>query len=155
VFLQVTNDKKHDCWSSQTFASHRIEFHDIFHKKGFDEALKFAWSDEAETARKEAALMAENSCCVTAVAGTGSNGVSIQGKPVTVVVTVLREARDPGDEQSHLKRCDVSAEDFERRYVLVQDEKFWVCQQETDNGLISSRKRISTSGLRDLRITND
>jgi hypothetical protein len=35
---------------------------DIFHKKGLDEALKFAWNDEAETARKEAALMAENSC---------------------------------------------------------------------------------------------
>ncbi len=34
AFLQVTNDKKHDCWSPQAFASHRLEFYDIFHKNG-------------------------------------------------------------------------------------------------------------------------
>ncbi len=44
---------------------------------------------------------------------------------MAVVVTVLREARAPGDEQPHRKRCDVSTEEFERRHVLVQDEKFW------------------------------
>jgi hypothetical protein len=52
AFLQVTNDKKHDCWSSQAFACRRLEFYDIFHKKRLDEALKFALNDEAETERK-------------------------------------------------------------------------------------------------------
>ena len=59
-------------------------------------------------------------------AGTGATGASIEGQAAAAVVTALREARGPGDEQPRGKRCDV----------------------------ISSRKRISTSGLRDLRITN-
>ena len=37
VFLQVTNDKKHDYWSSQDFDTLRLKFYDIFHKKGLDE----------------------------------------------------------------------------------------------------------------------
>jgi hypothetical protein len=41
-----------------------LEFHDIFHKQGLDEALKFAWNDEAGTERKKAVLMAENTRCV-------------------------------------------------------------------------------------------
>jgi hypothetical protein len=105
AFLQVTNDKKHDCWSSQAFASHRLEFYDIFHTKGPDETLKFAWNDEAETARKRAALMTENSRCVPATAGTGASGASIKGQAVAAVVTTLRD----------------------------EDAKFWSCQQGTDN----------------------
>jgi hypothetical protein len=58
---------------------------------------------------------------------------SIQGQPAAAVVTVLRDARDLGDEQSHRKCCDVSEEEFERRYDQVQDDKFWSCQQGTDN----------------------
>jgi hypothetical protein len=38
--------------------------------------------------------------------------------------TLDREARGPCDDQPHRKRCDVSAEEFERRSALVQDEKF-------------------------------
>jgi hypothetical protein len=61
----------------------------------------------------------------TGAAGTGATGVSIEGQAAAGVVTALREAGGPGDEQPHRKRCDVSAEEFERRRVLVQDEKFW------------------------------
>jgi hypothetical protein len=124
VFLQGTNDKKHDCWSSQAFTSRRIEFYDIFHKNGLDEALKFASNDKAETARQEATLMAENSRCVATV--TCDSGASIEGQAeATVVTALLREARAPGDEETRRKSCDVSAEEFERRHVLVQEEKFW------------------------------
>jgi hypothetical protein len=35
--------------------------------------------------------------------------------------------------QPRRKRCDVSEEEFERRHVRVQDEKFWAWQQGTDN----------------------
>ena len=125
AFLQVTNDKKHDCWSSQAFASRRLEFYDIFHTKGLDEALKFAWNDEAETERKKATLMTENTRCVSAAAGTCASGASIEGQAVAAVVTVLRDARAPGDEQPRRKSCDVSEEEFERRHAQVQDEKFW------------------------------
>ena len=44
---------------------------------------------------------------------------------MAAVVTVLRDARDPADQQPRRKRCDVSEEEFERRYEVVQDEKFW------------------------------
>ncbi len=47
---------------------------------------------------------------------------------MAVVVTTLREARAPGDEQPRRNRCDVSSEEFEKRHALVQDEKFWVRQ---------------------------
>jgi hypothetical protein len=36
-------------------------------------------------------------------------------------------------QQPHRKRCDVSAEEFERSRALVQDQKFWAWQQGTDN----------------------
>jgi hypothetical protein len=125
AFLQVTNDKKHDCWSSQAFSSLRLEFYYIFHKKGLEEALKFALNDEAETERKEAALMAQNTRSVSAAAGTATSGASIQGQAVSAVVTDLRDARAPADQQPRRKRCDVSEEEFERRHALVQDENFW------------------------------
>ena len=132
AFLQVTNDKKHDCWSSQAFACRRLEFYDIFHKKGLEEALKFALNDEAETERKDA-LMVQNTRSVSAVAGTATSGASIQGQAVSAVVTDLRDARAPADQQPRRKRCDVSEEEFERRHALVQDEIFWAWLQGTDN----------------------
>ena len=49
------------------------------------------------------------------------------------VVTVFRDVKTPYDEQSRHKRCDVSEEEFERRHAQVQDEKFCVWQQGTDN----------------------
>ena len=140
AFLQVTNDKKHDCWSSQAFASHRLEFYDIFHKKGLDEDLKFAWNDEAETARNEAGLMTENTYFISAAAGTAVSGASMQGQDVAAVVTVLRDARAPAEEQPRHKRCDVSETEFERRHALVQDEVFWVWLQGQCNAFQLERQ---------------
>jgi hypothetical protein len=57
----------------------------------------------------------------------------MQGQAAAAVVTALREARAPGDEQPRRKRCDFSEEEFERRHAQVQDEKFWAWQQGTDN----------------------
>jgi hypothetical protein len=125
AFLQVTNDKKHDYWSSQAFVSRRLEFYDIFHNKGLDESLKFAWNDETKTERKKAALMSEERNCVSETAGTGARGTSIEGQAVSSVITDLCDARAPGNEQPRHKRCDVSEEEFERRHAQVQDEKFW------------------------------
>jgi hypothetical protein len=74
---------------------------------------------------QKAALMTEERSCVSATSGTGVSGSSIEGQAVTAVVTVLRDARTPGDEQPRHERCDVSEEEFERRHTQVQDEKFW------------------------------
>jgi len=53
AFLQVTNDKKHDAWSSQAFADRRLKFFEIWQKEGVNAALSFAGNDRAEEARKE------------------------------------------------------------------------------------------------------
>ena len=52
------------------------------------------------------------------------NGSSMEGQDEVTVVTALSDARAPAKQQSRHKRCDAS-EEFERRYVLVQDENFW------------------------------
>jgi hypothetical protein len=70
--------------------------------------------------------MAENTRCVSVTAGTGASGASIQGQATSAVVTVLRDARAPGDEEPRRKRSDVSEQEFERRHAQVQDEQFWV-----------------------------
>ncbi len=79
MFLQVTNDKKHDCWSFQAFASRRLTFYDIFHTQGLEEVLKFALHDEAETAREKAAELAQHAQSTEAVVVSVANGASIQG----------------------------------------------------------------------------
>ena len=81
----------------------------------------FAWIDEAETARKEAVLMAENTRSVSTTAGTGASGASVQGQVETAVVTVLRDGRAPAHQLPRHKRCDVSEVEFERRHTLVQE----------------------------------
>ena len=48
----------------------------------------------------------------------------MQGPAAAAVVTDLRDARAPADQQPRRKRCDVSEEEFERRHVLVLDEQF-------------------------------
>jgi hypothetical protein len=95
AFLQVTNDKKHDCWSSQAFASRRLAFYDIFHTQGLEEALKFAMHDEAEAAREKAAELAQKAQSTVAAAGSVANGASIQGQAAAAVLAAEREARAP------------------------------------------------------------
>ena len=125
AFLQVTNDKQHDCWSSQAFACHRLAFYDIFHKQGLGEALKFDKHDTAEVAREAAAELAQNARSAAAAAGSVANGASIQGQAAAAVVAAVREARAPVAHEERRRRCEVSEEEFERRQALVQEESFW------------------------------
>ena len=70
---------------------------------------------------------------VSTAVGTATSGTSIQVQVTTAVVTVLRDARAPADQQPRRKRCDVSEEEFERRHALVLDEQFSAWLQGTDN----------------------
>jgi hypothetical protein len=54
AFLQFTNDKKHDHWSSTAFATRRQEFFQVWNDKGRTTALEFARADLADAKRKEA-----------------------------------------------------------------------------------------------------
>ena len=125
AFLQVTNDKKHDCWSSQAFASRRLAFYDIFHTQGLEEALKFAMHDDAEIAREKAAELAQNAQSTAAAAGSVANGASIQGQAAAAVLAAEREARAPVTHQERRRRSEVSEEEFERRQALVKHQSFW------------------------------
>jgi hypothetical protein len=124
-FLQVTNDKKHNCWSSQAFASRRLVFYDIFHTQGLEEALKFALHDEAEAECKKAAELAQHAQSTAAAVDSVSNGASIQGQTATVVLAAERETRAPVVHQERRRRCEVSEEEFERRQTLVKHQSFW------------------------------
>jgi hypothetical protein len=117
AYLQVTNDKKHDCWSSQAFACRRLAFYDISHKQGLEEALKFALHDEAEIPREAAAELAQNAQSTAAAAGSVANGASIEGQAAAAVLAAEREARAPVAHQQHRRRCEVSEEEFERRHA--------------------------------------
>ncbi len=125
TFLQVTNYKKHDCWSSQAFASRRLAFYDIFHTQGLEEALKFAMHDDAETAREKAAELAQNAHSTAAAAYSVANGASIQGQAAAAVLAAEREGRAPVTHQERRRRSEVSEEEFERRQALVKHQSFW------------------------------
>ena len=73
--------------------------------------------------RREATRVQNRS--ISAAAGTAASGASMEGQAAAAVVTALRDARTPVDQQPRHKRCDVSEEEFERRYAVVQDENFW------------------------------
>ena len=87
--MQVTNDKKHDCCSSQTFADRRLRFFEIWHIAGVDAALKFALEDRAEEARtatRDAMLGAQT---LTAVAGTSASGSGCRADDIVVSLFAL------------------------------------------------------------------
>ncbi len=125
AFLQVTNDKKHDFWSSQAFASRRLAFYDIFHTQGLEEAIKFAMLDDAETAREKAAELAQNAQSTAAAFCSVANGTSIQGQAAAAVLAAKREARAPVTYQERRRRSEVSEEEFERSQALVKHQSFW------------------------------
>ena len=106
--------------------------------------------DDAEIAREKAAELAQNAQSTAAAAGSVANGASIQGQAAAAVLAAEREARAPVTHQERRRRCEVSEEEVERRQALVKHQSFWArCNTQTTPH-ISSRKRISTSGLRDL-----
>ncbi len=102
------------------FASRRLAFYDIFHTQGIEEALKFAFHDEAETVRQKAGELAQNAQSTAAAAGSVANGASIQGETVTAVLAAEREVRVPVAHQERRSRCEVSEEEFERRQAWVK-----------------------------------
>jgi len=66
AFLQVTNDKKQNCVSSQAFANQRLRYYEIFQKGGSEAALVFLFDDRAEQAWKNTEAAATKVVVVTA-----------------------------------------------------------------------------------------
>ena len=91
----------------------------------FEEALKFAMDDDAETAREKAAELAQNAQSTAAAAGSVANGASIQGQAAAAVLAAEREAWAPVTHQERRRRSEVSEEEFERRQALVKHQSFW------------------------------
>ena len=100
--------------------------------------------------------MAENTSSASAAAGTVVSGSSIQGQVTAAVVTSLRDARAPAKLliRSHAASVVMSQRRSLREGMRWCRMKFFGrgCKEQTMQR-ISSRKRISTSGLRDLKIT--
>ena len=68
AFLQITNDKKHDLWSSSAFATKRQEFFQKWQDSGRAAAMEWARNDRAEAARKDAEAARAASAELTATA---------------------------------------------------------------------------------------
>eukprot|EP00966_Prymnesium_polylepis_P187412 4345132-Prymnesium_polylepis.1 len=74
AFLQFTNDKQHDGWSTQAFASRRQQFFQILQDQGHDAAIAFARDDMAERERaKEQAQLDAKRAELTAAAKTAAD----------------------------------------------------------------------------------
>jgi len=139
AFWQVTNDKKHDCWSSQAFADKRLNFFDIFNKDGFDAAREFAWNDRAEQQRKKMKtkkLEAASSRGVITYDSISLNtNVDLNVNVVVSNVAAVSAAKRPASRENKMTgtRSDDLQQKFEEWYAHLQHEKFWAWLEESDN----------------------
>ena len=128
AFLQVTNDKKHDCWSSQAFADKRLNFFDIFNKKGFDEAREFARNDRAEEQSQKmqhqhAAVISQSADADPDVAAT------------TCIVNQAAVSKGPGARINQVTPTlsDALQHKLQQRCAQMKHEAFWAWLEESDN----------------------
>ena len=126
AFLQVTNDKKHDCCSSQAFAIRRLRFFEIWQEHGLDEALKFSLEDGAEKARRATESQTQSADTSKQAADSGcpadvneAAAISITASGNAVKTRSCREPR-PGNSED----C-MTSEHFEKWYAEVKQERFW------------------------------
>ena len=136
AFLQVTNDKKHDCWSSQAFADKRIKFFDIYRSHGLDDALNFARKDGAEEARitTKCQQMAANASETLA----GDTALSQASDPhenamVIAADTIVAEHAASKTPVFTKKHSDISQHEVAEWHKKLQRENFWAWVQQSDN----------------------
>ena len=138
AFIQITNDKKHDCFSSQAFHDRRLQFFDIWSKRGRDAALAFAQEDRAEAARKqtEAENAADAATVAAAVAAAATTATASAEEDADVAAAALLAAaakpaavappRPPS-------RRAVDDAEFDRWYAQLDEEAFWAWLAHSDN----------------------
>ena len=144
AFLQITNDKKHDLWSSSAFATKRQEFFQKWQESGRAAAIEWARNDRAESARKDAttaaadAAVAATSAAAATAAAAAANGADISDPKVKAVADIAAAVRRLLPTASlprprlPPKRQPTEAE-FAEWLLKLEQEKFWAWLEDTDN----------------------
>lgn len=146
AFVQVTNDKKHDFYSSSAFATRRQDFFQKWHQCGHAAAIEWACNDTAERERLNAMASATAAASITTTADDcdGARAVATvdvdtndpavaAAKAVTAATRKLTAgtARLPRPRLTP-KRAPQEVE-FEQWLQKLEQEKFWGWLEDTDN----------------------
>lgn len=132
AFVQITNDKKHDLYSTSAFATRRQQFFQAWHEKSRSDALQWALNDGAERARREAETMAANDLPAADVAGASDN-------PTIQAAQQLAKNRRRQLQSICLPRprlprkFQMSDAQFDEWLEKLDHERFWGWLEDSDN----------------------
>lgn len=149
AFIQITNDKKHDFYSSTAFASRRLQFFQKWNDSGRTEALDWASDDFAERERKRALTEMQGDVVGSSSASHGdaqhteqpeteeAHAAQVQAQQAMEIAartrvrssqptSVLPRPRMPG-------RRSMSVEEFNAWLEKLDKEKFWAWIEDSDN----------------------
>ena len=133
MLVQVTNDKKHDCWSTQAFANRRLEFFEVLQKQGLDDALAFALDDRAEDARQAAEV--EKAAAATTATAEATKHTDPTVAAAAAIASAAAAAKGPSARPPRPPR-ELSQEEeveFKQWNAQLDHEQFWAWLNETDN----------------------
>ena len=142
AFLQITNEKKQDLWSSSAFATDRQRFFQEWHTNGRASAMEWSRSDMAERQRSEAETAA-NSADTARAEAAATSAAAANGAENTD--PMVQAAKDIADAAQRLlktaslprprlapKRAPIEAE-YAEWLRRLDREKFFAWLEDTDN----------------------
>ena len=130
AFLQFTNDKKHDHWSSTAFATGRQEFFQVWNDSGRTAALEFARSDLADTKRKEAEAAAAQHKSERAAAAAADPELALAAKIAAACQRHIHVANLP---RPHIPKSGPTDQEFDEWYASLDKQSFWAWIEGSDN----------------------
>ena len=149
AFLQITNEKKHDLWSSSAFATKRQEFFQKWQESGREAAIEWARDDHAESERKEAEAVVQAAAVAVAarrptteadvaVAVAAANGADMSDSKVQAAADIAAAARRLLPMASLPRprlptKRQPTKKEFAEWLLKLEPEKFWAWLEDTDN----------------------
>ena len=130
AFLQFTNDKKHDHWSTTAFATRRLGFFQVWNDNGRKAALSFACDDMADAKRKELEAIAAQRSAERTAAITAESDLTLAAKVAEACRRHIHVANLP--RPRNLKRGP-SDQEFAEWYEGLDEQKFWSWLEHSDN----------------------
>jgi hypothetical protein len=130
AFLQFTNDKKHDHWSSTAFATRRQEFFQEWNDNGRKAALEFACADLADANRKEAEAAATQRASEHATAAAAEPELALAAKIAAACHRHIQVANLP---RPRIRTRGPTDQEFEEWYTTLNEQSFWAWIEHSDN----------------------
>lgn len=132
AFIQITNDKKHDLYSTSAFATRRQLFFQAWHENSRSDAVEWALNDGAERARREAETMAADDLPAAPDARAPDN-------PTIQAAQQLANSRSRQLQSICLPRprlprkFQMSDAQFDEWLEQLDRERFWGWLEDSDN----------------------